>query len=203
MAEGLLIVISGPSGVGKGTIIDALLKDNPKLSFSISATTRGPRPNERDGVEYHFIPESEFLRKIMEDEFLEYAKVHGCYYGTPRGNVREKLSRGEDVLLDIDVQGGLQVRKRFPHGVFIFLVPPTFDELRRRLELRHTEDPGAISHRLADAKEELEHMGEYDYLVTNDALDNAVADVKAIVRAEKCKLSRRHEEIRNALSPSR
>jgi guanylate kinase len=200
--SGLLIVISGPSGVGKGTIIDALVKDLPHLSFSVSATTRPPRQNEQNGVEYFFLSREMFENWIRENRFIEWAKVHGEYYGTPRAPILEKLNAGQDVVLDIDVQGSLQIKKHFPDGVFIFVVPPSFEELKKRLEARNTETQELMQHRLEDAKEELRHMGEYDYLVTNNNLEEAVADIKAIIRAEKCRLKRRLKEIQNALSPS-
>ena len=201
MSKGLLIIISGPSGVGKGTIIQKLLKSMPEIEFSVSATTRPPRENEVEGVHYFFITRSEFEKRIASGEFLEWAKVHDHYYGTPRSFVESKLKTGLDVVLDIDIQGGLQVRKTFPEGVFIFIVPPNFNELKARLEGRHTEKKEAIEKRLADAKEELKHLKEYDYLVPNDKLADATENIRAIIRAEKFRKSRNIEEISHDLSP--
>lgn len=201
MLRGLLIIISGPSGVGKGTIIQELLRSMPELVFSISATTRPPRENEKDGVHYFFISRIEFEKRIRDNEFLEWAKVHDDYYGTPRKAVETSLNQGKTFLLDVDVQGSLLVKRTFPDGVFIFVVPPTFSELRRRLLKRHTEKKFEIDRRLKDAEEELRHLKEYDYLVTNDVLNDAVLDVRSIIQAERCKQPRRLEEIKDALSP--
>jgi len=200
MLKGLLIVISGPSGVGKGTIIQTILKAVSGLTFSVSATTRQPRETEINGIHYHFMNEQEFNRRIESKGFLEWAKVHDDYYGTPRAFVEEKLALGRDLILDIDVQGGLQVQKEFPEGVFIFVAPPTFKSLEERLRLRHTENPEAIKHRLHNAREELRQMKAYQYIVVNDILYEAVEDVKAIIRAERCNRLRRLEEIQHALS---
>jgi len=194
------VVISGPSGVGKGTIIESLLKKMPDLVFSISATTRSKRAEEKEGVHYFFISRREFQKRIEAGAFLEWAKVHDDFYGTPRPFIDTHLSMGRTIILDIDVQGGLQVKKNFQDALFIFIVPPTFDELWHRLKKRRTEKPSEIERRLKDAREELGHLVEYDYIVINNDLKPAVEDVYSIIRAEQCKKSRRLQEIRHALS---
>lgn len=200
MSNGLLIVLSGPSGVGKGSLIEALLKETPGLSFSISATTRPPRDYEKEGIHYFFLTKSAFEEKIKQDELLEWAEVHGHYYGTPQGPIEEKLKNQHHVILDIDVQGAMQVKKRIPEAVLIFLAPPKFADLYNRLKGRRTEKTAAIEQRLQDAKQELQAMKAYEYLVINDILKDAVEDVKAILRAEKCKITRRSKEVEDALS---
>lgn len=187
MAVGFLIIISGPSGVGKGTIIDAVRKEMQELLFSVSETTRSPRPNEKEGVQYHFVTESEFKKKIADNRFLEWAKVHDHYYGTPRSFIEENLAKGREIILDIDVQGALSVKKIYPNDVYIFILPPNFNELQKRLAGRKTEEPGDIAHRLKDAEEELRHLDAYPYHVTNDSLPRAVSDIVGIIRNERSK----------------
>lgn len=199
MPEGFLAVISGPSGAGKGTIIEKVIKSSPELAFSISATTRPPRPKEKEGIHYFFLTREEFEAKIKQNEFLEWAKVHEDYYGTPRHFIEARIQEGGIIILDIDVQGGLQVKKTFPTGVFIFIVPPTFHDLQERLLKRSTETPESLNRRLADARKEFGFLEEYDYLVTNKVLADAVCDVRSIIRAEKCKRLRRLKEIKNVL----
>lgn len=177
------------------------MQEMPDLVFSVSATTRPPRAHEQEGVHYHFMSESEFQKQVGENRFLEWARVHGAYYGTPRDFVETRLSRGENLLLDIDVQGGLQVKEKFPEGVFIFVAAPSFEELRRRLKIRGTEDPEEVEARLREAREELRHLEAYQYVIVNEELSAAVEDLKAILRAEQCRLSRRLREIQDALSP--
>lgn len=199
MSKGLLFVISGPSGVGKGSLIEALLKECHNLSFSISATTRPPRPYEKEGIHYFFLTKPMFEEKKKKNEFLEWAEVHGHAYGTLKHFVEEKLTNQQDVILDIDVQGALQVKKRVPEAILIFIAPPKFSELYERLKGRDTENTPEIEKRLEDAKQELQAVNAYHYLVINKILPEAVEDVKAIIRAEKCKTTRRIKEVEDAL----
>jgi len=188
--KGLLIVISGPSGAGKGTICKEWLKRNPEAVLSISATTRKPRPTEVDGVNYFFISRERFEKMIENNEFLEYAEVYNNYYGTPRKFVQEKLIEGRDVILEIDIQGALQIKERFEDGVFIFIVPPTMDELKRRIVKRGTEHPDVILQRFTSAFEEINFITRYNYVVVNDKIEEAVRKIDAIILAEKCRVDR-------------
>ncbi|MGQ9497120.1 MAG: guanylate kinase [Desulfotomaculales bacterium] len=192
--QGLLLVVSGPSGVGKGTICAALLRRLPDLHLSISATTRSPRPGERNGVEYFFVSEAEFARMLAAGELLEWAEVHGARYGTPRRPVLDALDRGEDVLLEIDVQGGLQVKKSFPDAVLIFVLPPSMEELQRRLAARGKDSPEAMGERLAWAHKELQRAPDYDYVVVNETVDGAVAEILSIMAIEKRRKARQAGE---------
>ncbi len=189
--HGLLIVVSGPAGVGKGTIDAALLERNADMRMSVSATTRKPRPNEIDGVHYFFQSEDAFKRMIEEDAFLEYMHVfHTHYYGTPKSFVTEELALGHSVILEIDVQGGLKIKKAYPEAVLVFIAPPSMSVLKSRLIGRGTETPEAIEKRFNTAFEEINRASEYDYIVVNDVLDIAVTRMESIVSAEKCKVSR-------------
>lgn len=190
MQKGLLIVISGASGTGKGTVCKKLLADLPKVAYSISATTRTPRPGEVDGREYYFISVDEFKTWIAEEKFLEYANVYGNFYGTPLNKIEERLNRGEDILLEIDVQGALNVKKKCPDGIYIFLLPPSLDELKRRIEGRGTENPESLARRLKNAVAEIKIGLQYDYVVVNDTIDNAAAQIKSILAAERLKVAR-------------
>ena len=190
MARGLLIVVSGASGTGKGTVCKKILNDLPEVAYSISATTRVPRPGEVDGKEYYFLSVDEFKNWIADGKFLEYAEVYGNFYGTPLNKIEERLNRGEDILLEIDVQGALNVKKKCPEGIYIFLLPPSLEELKRRIEGRGTETPESLSRRLKNAVAEIKIGTEYDYVVVNDTIDNAVAQIKAIIAAERCKVAR-------------
>ena len=190
MARGLLIVVSGASGTGKGTVCKKILNDLPEVAYSISATTRAPRPGEVDGKEYYFLDVDEFKNWIADGKFLEYAEVYGNFYGTPLNKIEERLNRGEDILLEIDVQGALNVKKKCPEGIYIFLLPPSLEELKRRIEGRGTETPESLSRRLKNAVAEIKIGTEYDYVVVNDTIDNAVAQIKSIIAAERCKVAR-------------
>ena len=190
MQKGLLIVISGASGTGKGTVCKKILNDLPEVAYSISATTRAPRPGEVDGKEYYFLDVDEFKSWIADGKFLEYAEVYGNFYGTPLNKIEERLNRGEDILLEIDVQGALNVKKKCPEGIYIFLLPPSLEELKRRIEGRGTETPESLSRRLKNAVAEIKIGTEYDYVVVNDTIDNAVAQIKSIIAAERCKVAR-------------
>lgn len=190
MSKGFLLVISGPSGCGKGTICKKILERNEKLVFSVSATTRAPRRGEIDGVNYFFIDEEKFSKMVENDEFLEYANVHGNLYGTPKNFVLEQIERGEIVILEIDVQGALQVKESYPEGVFIFLLPPSMSELKNRIKKRGTETDKDIDIRLKNAFEELKFIDEYDYIVINDEVMEAVEKTETIIGAEKLKVKR-------------
>ena len=194
MQKGLLIVISGASGTGKGTVCKKILNDLPEVAYSISATTRAPRPGEVDGKEYYFLDVDEFKSWIADGKFLEYAKVYGNFYGTPLNKIEERLNRGEDILLEIDVQGALNVKKKCPEGIYIFLLPPSLEELKRRIEGRGTETPESLSRRLKNAVAEIKIGTEYDYVVVNDTINNAVAQIKSIIAAERCKVARNAEK---------
>ncbi len=181
--KGKLYVISGPSGTGKGTICSSLLEDIGN-EFSVSMTTRGPRDGEVHGKDYYFVTKEEFLENVEKDNFLEHATVFDNYYGTPKDMVLKKLEKGRNVILDIDVQGGLQVKTAMPDAVMIFILPPSLCELRKRLEGRNTETPEIVEKRLGKALNEIRFIGEYDYCIVNDDIDAAVAKARAIITAE-------------------
>lgn len=185
MNNGRLFVISGSSGAGKSTLIKALLEKVDKLHFSVSATTRRPRPGEEEGVNYLFVSKAEFEEMIINSELLEYAEYAGNYYGTPVKKVIESMAAGVDVILDIEVQGTEQVKGRMPDAVTIFLMPPNFDELERRLRLRGTDSDEKIVCRLDLAKREFAEAGKYDYIVINDNLENAVNEISSIIALGK------------------
>lgn len=187
---GLLVVVSGPSGTGKGTLCKELRRQVPELQYSISVTTRPPRPGEKDGVNYYYLSKEKFEEMLANDEFLEWAKVYDNYYGTPKKKVMEVLEKGEDILLEIDIQGALQIMKQFPQGVFIYIVPPSIEELERRIVNRGTDSAEVIKKRLSCVEEELSYMSEYDYIVVNDEVEKAVEKLKAIIVAEKCRPER-------------
>ena len=192
MRKGLLVVISGPSGAGKGTICQALLEKTP-LAYSVSATTRKPRAGEVDGESYYFLSVEAFEEMIEKDELLEWAKVYDNYYGTPLKKVEEKLAAGEDILLEIDTQGAMKVREKFPEGVYIFILPPSLVELERRIRGRDTETEDVLQKRLAAAIDEIEAGKCYKYVVTNDEVDGAVDSVCAILAAERRLVARNGE----------
>ena len=188
--NGNLIVISGPSGAGKGTIVKALLDQYASIHYSVSATTRPPREGEVNGVNYWFVSREEFLHMREHDELLEWAEVYGSFYGTPRRRVMEAINRGHDIILEIDPQGAMKVKSGFPSAVFVYIMPPSPRELSRRIIGRGTETQDAIRQRLNSVVTELGYIHEYDYLVINDELTEATADVAAIIRAEKWRVKR-------------
>ena len=192
---GKLFIFSGPSGAGKGTICKRLLEENKELAISVSMTTRAPRNGEIEGVSYYFTDKETFRKRIDEGEFLEHAEVYGNYYGTPKGPVIEKLRNGIDVILEIDMQGALKVKENYPEGVFIFILPPSMSELRKRLTGRGTETEEAIELRLGETLKELSYIEKYDYCVVNGELEEAVARVKSIVVAEHSKVAFTAEEL--------
>ena len=189
--KGLLIVISGPSGCGKGTICKELRARHPEIKVSVSTTTREIRAGEVEGRDYRYISKEEFERQVQEGEFLEYARIYsGNYYGTPKRYVQETLLAGDDLILEIDIQGALQVKEKFEEGVFIFLVPPSMEELHRRLVQRGRETPELIMERFKSAYEEMNFINRYNYVVTNDKVDEAIKKIEAIIAAEKCRVVR-------------
>ncbi|MCI7240452.1 guanylate kinase [Aerococcus suis] len=192
-SKGLLVVLSGPSGVGKGTVRQALFAtdhDKHQFLYSVSATTRQPRPGEVDGEDYFFLKRSEFEQMIEEEKLLEYAEYVGNYYGTPLEYVQEMTEQGKDVFLEIEVQGALQVKRRMPDGVFIFLAPPNLRELESRIVNRGTDSEEVIAKRMQQAREELQLMTQYDYVVENDSVDKAVKRIQTILDAEHLKTDR-------------
>ncbi|MDY6064782.1 MAG: guanylate kinase [Finegoldia sp.] len=188
MKKGFLLVISGPSGVGKGTVCDSLIKKRNDIKYSVSATTRKKRPNEIDGENYYFLSLDEFKQKIEDGDFLEYAQVHNNFYGTPKSFVLEEIEKGEIVILEIDVQGALQVKKSYPGAVFVFLLPPDLEELRRRIVGRNTEDEETVNLRMKNAETELGFIDEYDYAVTNNWVEDTVSKIESIIEAERLKV---------------
>lgn len=191
--KGLLIVISGPSGAGKGTVCKALFERNKGIQFSVSCTTRQPRENEKDGVNYFFTARDKFEKMIENNEFLEYAEVYGNYYGTPSAYVEKNLEEGKDVILEIDIQGALKVKNSYPSGVFVFILPPSMKELKNRITKRGSETPESLVRRFKSAFEELNYISNYSYVVLNDEVENAVEKLESIILAEKCRVDRLKE----------
>ncbi len=186
MKKGMMFVVSAPSGCGKGTILGEILKDE-RFYYSVSATTRAPREGEENGVHYFFKSREEFESLIAEDAMLEYAEYCQNYYGTMKAPITENLNAGRHVILEIEVQGAMQVRALCPDAVFIFIAPPSLKTLEERLTKRGTEQPEVIAERVAQAERELSYAEKYDYIVVNDVLEEAIADFRAIVRTEECK----------------
>lgn len=188
--EGILIVVSGFSGAGKGTLMKRLISDYDEYALSVSMTTRAPRAGEVEGKDYFFVTREEFEDKIADDAFVEHACYCDNYYGTPKAYVEEKLKEGKNVLLEIDVQGGMQVKKQFPNALLLFVTPPSIEELSKRLHSRGTEDEAVITKRLNQAKTEIVTMQHYEYLVVNDDLDEAVHRMHEIIQSSKFSLDR-------------
>ena len=189
MSKGLLFVVSGPSGAGKGTICKKLI-EKIDIDLSVSMTTRKPRPGEIDGKNYYFVTEEEFKETISKDGFLEYAKVYGNYYGTPRATVLTKLEEDRDVVLEIDIQGALKIRDSYPKGIFIFILPPSMAELRKRITGRGSESEDDINLRLGETLKEVSYIDKYDYCVINGEINEAVNRVAAIIKAEHSRVSK-------------
>ena len=194
MSKGLLIVVSAPSGCGKGTVLGEILKDD-KFYYSVSATTRSPREGEVNGVNYHFITREDFEERIKNNAMLEYAEYCGNYYGTPKKEIDDMRAAGKNVLLEIEVQGAMKVRQLCPDAVFIFILPPSVSELERRLKKRGTETDEVIAQRVSQAKGELAFAEKYDYVVVNAALEDAIDDFRAVIKAEELKVSNAKEII--------
>lgn len=194
--KGLLFILSGPSGVGKGTVCAALRQVNEKITYSVSATSREPRVGEIDGINYFFKSKADFEEMIAKDQFLEWAQYVNNYYGTPRKFVTDMLEQGRDVILEIEVQGALQVKERYPEGIFIFLAPPDMEELRFRIQNRGTETDEVILNRMKKAEEEIEMMTKYDYVVINDKVELAVKRIEAIMIAEHCRQERHYNRFK-------
>ena len=195
MRRGKTFIICGPSGVGKGTVVARLLASDPKLYFSVSATTRPPRPGEVDGKHYHFLSREQFQRWIDEDAFLEHAEFVGNLYGTPKLYVDKAMDQGRDVILDIEIQGAEQVHRRRPEAIRIYVAPPSWEELERRLIGRGTEDMEKVRRRLERGKEEFAVARDFDYFVINDTVDRAVEELRAILLAEHCRPDERITQI--------
>ena len=188
MRKGVLAVVSGFSGAGKGTVMKALLKEYDDYALSISVTTRSPRPGEEDGREYFFRTREEVEKMIAEEQLLEYAEYVGNYYGTPRFYVEDMLARGKNVILEIELQGAMQIKQKNPEAVLVFITPPSFEELKNRLIGRGTETEEVINSRLARAAEEAEEMDKYDYIVVNDQVEDCVHCLHQIILSERCKV---------------
>ncbi len=193
--KGLLFILSGPSGAGKSTVIREVLRRNPALYFSISCTTREPRPQEEDGTHYFFIDHGAFQEMIERDEFLEYAEYVGNYYGTPLPQIQSRLEAGIDVLLDIEIQGAMRVKEKIPESVSLFLIPPSFEELERRLRNRNTDLEEKILNRLETAHREYQNIPLYDYVVINHTVEDAVLEIESILTAEHCRTIHRMQLI--------
>ncbi|TCS84365.1 guanylate kinase [Tepidibacillus fermentans] len=188
--KGLLIVLSGPSGVGKGTVCSVLRKEQSDIVYSVSATTRSPRIGEVEGINYFFKTREAFQQMIQNNELLEWAEYVGNYYGTPRRFVEETIQQGKDIILEIEVQGALKVKQTYPEGIFIFLIPPSLAELKNRIIHRGTENDENLIRRMNAAKEELKMLKYYDYAVVNDEISKAVKRIQAIIEAERLRKER-------------
>lgn len=190
MNRGLLFVISGPSGAGKGTICSDYLKEAQNTWLSVSATTRSPRVGETEGNSYFFLSRDEFTEKLQQGDFLEYADVYGNFYGTPKSSVEEKLEKGYDVILEIDIQGAMKVQENTKEGIFIFILPPSMEELKQRIIKRGSETPESLIRRFESAFDEINYISKYNYAVINTTVEEALGNVRAIVQAEKCRVDR-------------
>lgn len=188
--KGLLIVVSGPSGAGKDTICHKLIKENSNIWMSVSMTTRKPRPLEKEGVDYFFVSSEDFLNKIKDNTFLEYASYNDNYYGTPKDKVEEKLNEGKDVILVIDINGAINIKKIIPSALFIFIMPPDMETLKNRLIGRKTESKDKVVQRFITAYNEVNNYKKYNYVVVNDKVEDAVNKVKSIIQSEKCRVDR-------------
>lgn len=194
--KGLLIVISGPAGAGKGTICKSLISRN-EYYLSVSATTRSPRKGEENGKSYFFTTKDDFLKRIDQNDFLEYAEVYGNYYGTPRSTVINALNNGKDVILEIDIQGALKVKENYPDGIFIFILPPSMTILKERLVNRGSETPESLMTRFKSAFKEINYVSKYNYAVVNDEVEKAAHKIECILEAEKCSVDRMKEKFTN------
>lgn len=199
MPEGQLIIVSGPSGSGKDTLLARLFEKHPEIELSISSVTRSMRQGEREGEKYHFISRDEFLMGLKENKFLEHNEYMGNYYGTPREPVDRCIERGGDIILEIDVNGAAAVRRLMPKAVSIFIMPPSFEELERRLSGRGTESEEAVRGRLTAALSEIKEAVNYDYIVVNGDLDKAVEELESVITGERCKINRREYLINEVL----
>lgn len=191
--QGLLIVLSGPSGSGKNTVCDMAKEVMPNIWESVSMTSRKPRKGEVDGKDYYFVSEEEFEKNIEEGKMLEHAKFAGNYYGTPRESVQKQLDAGKDVLLVIEIQGALQIKEKIPQALFVFLLPPSMKELKRRLRMRKTETEEKLMERFETAYKEINELPKYNYVIVNDKADEAARKLEAIINAEKCRVDRIEE----------
>lgn len=195
MSRGLLLVISGPSGAGKGSVCEAYKIKHDNAWNSVSMTTRRPRNGEVEGISYYFVSIPEFKKKIENNEFLEYAEVYGNFYGTPRAGVEERLAEGHDVILEIDIQGALNVQENTSEGIFIFILPPSMNELKKRIIGRGSETPESLLTRFKSAYNEINYVSKYNYAITNNTIGQACDDLFCIVKAERCRVTRVSNEI--------
>lgn len=191
--QGLLIVLSGPSGSGKNTVCDEVKKNNKNIWESISMTSRKPRKGEIDGKSYYFVTEEEFKKNIEDDNMLEYAKFAGNYYGTPKKNIQKHLDKGDDVILVIEIQGALQIKQKVAHALFVFLLPPSMKELKRRLIDRNTESSSKVMERFERAYKEINELSKYNYVIVNDNVKDAAKKLESIILAERCRVDRIEE----------
>lgn len=196
LQEGLLLVVSGPSGAGKGTVLGNLRQSNPNVRYSVSATTRQPREGEVEGKNYFFKSFDEFQRMIRDEELIEWVCYCNNYYGTPKKSIEESIRQGIDIVLEIEVEGALNIKSIYPESVLIFILPPSFEELGRRIEGRGTEKPDIIKQRLDKAKKELDYIGRYDYIIVNNTVHEAIEDINSIIRAEKLKQFRNKKRLK-------
>lgn len=199
LQKGLLVVISGPSGTGKGTVCKKLLAERENVRYSVSATTRKPREGEVDGQSYFFVSESQFLDMLEKDALIEWDKYCDNYYGTPKAFVDQSVERGTDVILEITVEGALEIKQKYPECVLVFIIPPSLEELRRRIESRATECCNVIEKRLEQAENELKYVSKYDYLILNDSVENAVLNIEKVLDAERLKPSRNIEFVNSLI----